>query len=207
MKCDICKRSFPKADILTIDGHPICLACKPKAVQCIREGIDLKTLFNRKEFQEKIQLKVDGSLIYAPLTCELPNRCFKCNKESNGKKFSIILQWQEDSDLKYFKSKTNAYVDYYLCSKHDHVRKMMSFASSWALILSIPVMILTVIVFNSGLPEVFGLISLSLILFLIIVGLLSDKDFRIKAAKIDKKAVWLEGAGQDYLNSIKQGQH
>jgi hypothetical protein len=200
--CNVCGAVVGADNLVDLVGSKVCAACKPKAVQALREGTALST--NTGTWRS-------GNRVVVQDNEYLPQRCLKCNQATSEPPLKRKLYWHPPlyyilvviSVLLYIIVaviiRKKAVVHAYLCA--DHLRRRKYFMiGGWVGALAGLVMIFT----GAAVTKYGGVLLLAgfaMIVAAIIAGIAGATVMR--ATRINKeKTVWLKGAGKDFLASL-----
>ena len=144
--------------------------------------------------------------VVAPKECNWPNRCFKCNEQTNYKKkmkLSYVNPWIYITILLnilitlilalIFQKRFD--VDLPLCDKHVKTRKNFILVQ-WALLAT------TIGVFIVGGMKNMSVLTLLGIFLSLIVILMAIASRLAYIAKLKHEKLWIRGAGRDFLDSL-----
>jgi hypothetical protein len=198
--CSVCGAAVGADNLVDLVGSKVCAACKPKAVQAIREGTTLSHHAGAWCSGKRVVLQ-DSEF--------LPQRCLKCNSDTNEPPLKRNLYWHPPfyyilvivSLILYVIVaviiRKKAIVNAYLCA--DHLRRRRNFIiGGWVGTAAALGIVIAGMAMNSGPLTVGGFFLLPVA---IITGIAGANVMR--AARINKdKIVWLKGAGKDFLASL-----
>jgi hypothetical protein len=197
--CAICGKKVGADNLIELLGQPVCAACKPLAVQRMKEGAALTGITHAWRDRKRV-VTYDKSA--------LPARCYKCNEPVAGQPLKRKLYWHPAlyyilvpiSILLYavvaIIVRKRASVEVYLCPAHAQRRKYF-LIGTW-----IGIVFTLVLGFAGILNNINWLIGIAAILFLvaIIIGITSATLAR--ALRIKGDTVWMGGAGPEFLASL-----
>jgi len=199
--CSICNKAVGADNLIELVGVQVCAACKPKALQTIREGAPLtgsNTAWS------------DGKKVVVRDETHLPPRCVKCNAATAEQPLKRKLYWHPPayyllifiSLLVYVivaiivRKKGSVHVS--LCSEHLRRRKYFMIGG-WVGSFVALAIAFTGMVLNTSWLTATGFILLPVA---IITGLVGARV--TPAARIKDKTIWLRGASKEFLASLPQ---
>ncbi len=199
--CTMCGKSVGSDNLIDLLGLRVCAACKPMAVQTLREGVTPTG---------NISASRDGKKVMTYNQKSLPPRCYKCNHAIVEPPMKRKLYWHP---VGYYLLilvnvilyavvamvvRKRASVELYLCAQHSKRRKYFIIGGWSGTALGIAMLIV-------GISEDIGVLTAIgfLVIFLaILVGLRGASLTR--ATRIKGDTVWLSGAGKEFLASLPE---
>jgi len=208
VNCSVCGKPFPTDQVIDLAGQTVCAACKPLAVQSLREGVGTTSLGG--------SVWVDRKFVVTHDQVVLPPRCFKCNEPATGTPLRRKLYWNHPALLLLILvgilirigillyiivaiiTRKRAKVDIQLCDRHRAVRRnfiLLGWIGAFAsmALFALGASVHQPIIYGIGVVTFFGCV---------IVGLRMAGTSRAK--RIRKKTVWMTGAGKEFLASLPQ---
>lgn len=131
-------------------------------------------------------------IVIAPVNCQWPERCFKCNQKTS---LSKPLKLKYASPLMFFQKKFR--VDLPLCQTHLNRHKYFVYTQ---LILSVLTCGSVYLAINYNL---FSLMTIGMLLFLASTFIMEINRLT-RIVKLKDEKIWLRGAGADFLDSLKE---
>jgi hypothetical protein len=199
--CDLCGKQVGADNLIELVGLRVCAACKPTAVQTLREGAPLSSTHAQIAW-------CDGKKVVTNDKKVLPTRCYKCNQPAATPALKRKLYWHPAAYyllifvhvfiylvVAIFVRK-KATVDVYLCTRHLQRRKYFIIGGWSGAALAI-VLFVWGAVENTTPLAVAGIV---LLLASMIIGLVGASLTR--AARIKDGTVWMRGAGKEFLASL-----
>jgi len=199
--CTLCQTNVGADNLIDLTGVRVCAACKPLAVQKMREGVGL--IGGNTAWR-------DGKKIVIQDKTRLPARCVKCNAETGEPPLKRKLQWHHPAYYLLLFIYVFIYVivaicvrkrataQIYLCTHHRQKRRKF-IIGAWAAAAGA-----FVLVFVGGIMSIASLVVTGVFIFLaaFIGGIFGAAVLR--TIRIKGKTVWLAGAGPKFLASLPQ---
>jgi hypothetical protein len=195
--CAECGRPFPLGDMIRLNQSWVCAECKPVFLQKMTEGV--------APLASGIW-RMDKKLVTVSET-PFPDRCVKCNAPANGYRLKRNLSWHHPayfllllllcSWLIYLivalivRKKALLYIG--LCDEHRAIRKR-ALIIGWSGLGAVVVGPILSGATDNPWPAIIG-VFLGIGCFF--YGAIKGRT--LTATKIDKKNVWLKGAGPEFL--------
>jgi ribosomal protein L36 len=179
--CMVCNRAVGADNLIELIGTRVCEACKPKAVQAMREGVAVTGV---------ITVWRDGKRMIACDNARFPQRCLKCNGTTKGPPLELKLQLN-----KVVRRQATIYV--YLCAKHKLWRRCLIIGAWSCVVLGI------VALFTSEAANSTTIWDPFLLLIAATLGAIA-KATTVRTLRIEDNKVWLAGAGKEFLASLPQ---
>jgi hypothetical protein len=204
--CSICGQNVGADNLIELLGRPVCAACKPVAIQSLREGVNPAVT--------GITAWRDGKKVVTYDKSTLPSRCFKCNAATTDAPLKRKLYWHSPHYywlillgavirigiflyvIVALIKRQRATVEVHLCPRHLQRRKY-SIAGGWA---GAALALILVIVGATQQQTWLMLAGFGLLLASIIGGLIGASVG--KASRIKDHVVWMNGAGKELLESL-----
>jgi hypothetical protein len=198
--CTICGKKVGSENLIELLGNRVCPACKPTAVQSLKEGAFLAAK-NHTAWRE-------GKKVVAHTQTTLPARCYKCNQEVTSPPLTRKLYWHPVGwYLLIFINiiiyaiiamiiRKRATLEIYLCEHHVQRRKYFIIGGWTGAVLGI-FGTFAGIIFNVGWVTVTGIL---LLIAATIVGVVGAQ--YVRPTRIKGDTVWLSGSGKDFLASL-----
>lgn len=121
--CSQCGTFHSPENLVALSGLKVCGACKPEAVQRIREGVPLPSRDAVRRHGKTVE--VEGATTF-------PARCIRCNTASTLIQQSLnFARINEDGRL------IRSQLRYFVCSKHKRLQRTMLGIGAIALITSL----------------------------------------------------------------------
>jgi hypothetical protein len=221
--CSICGKPVGADNLIELAGQRVCAACKPAAVQSLREGVMPASIHTAWR---------DGKKLVTHDQAELPPRCFQCNQPAAGipvkKKlqraspvFSLVIFAAVFLNRIFRGAHTPAFqlaiaagflglvfaprflakratIDIHLCDRHLQWRKYITIAR-WCVTGVAAVLVFLSIVERERSLLIFAPIAIFIVTLSWIFVLP-----RVQTTRIKDKTVWLVGAGKAFLASLPQ---
>jgi len=197
----MCGKRVGADNLIDLLGLRVCAACKPMAVQTLREGVTPAGSTSAWS---------DGKKVMTYNQRALPARCYKCNHAAVEPPLKRKLYWHPVAYyllifvnlivyvLVAMVVRKRASVDVYLCARHIQRRKYF-IIGGWSGTALGMVMLMTGIAENIGALTAVGFF---VILLAIIVAMRGAS--LIRATRIKGDTVWLSGAGKEFLASLPE---
>ncbi len=196
--CHMCGRAVGADNLIELAGIRTCAECKPKVVQALSEGGPLSAAAVWR----------DGKKLVAMDGAHLPARCVKCNRPTTEPALKRKLYWHNPAFyLLIFLQfilyvivamlvRKRATVEFHLCREHLDRRRNFIIGVWLSLALGMAGLI-------GGIAASEGVVTVAGIVLLIVALTLGMFGARpLSTVKIKNKAVWLNGAGKDFLASL-----
>ena len=200
--CQVCQKPVGSDNLIELSGVRVCAACKPVALQSLREGIPWGG----------DGVWADGKKIVTCDGAHFPQRCVKCNVATSGEPLKRKLYWHSPwfylliltpymGIIAYIigaiivRKRATIYV--HVCPAHRQ-RRIYSIIGSWlAILLGFGLMIAAGVTTNNW----WILAGLTVIVLAVILGVTWGR--MTVTTRIDKdKTVRLKGAGKDFIASL-----
>jgi hypothetical protein len=183
--CMVCNTAVGVENLIDRMGTRICGACKPKAVQAMREGVAVPGA---------ITVWRDGRKVIACDNAHFPQRCVKCNGAPDGPPLELRFQWN-----KIVRRKATVYV--YLCAKHKQRRRFIIIGAWVCAALGTAALVTSVATSTRILGHEGWWLWL-----LVTAGILRAiaKGATMVPLRIEDNKVWLAGARKEFLASLPQ---
>jgi hypothetical protein len=197
--CQVCHQPVGADNLIELGGVRVCAACKPVALQKLREGVGLAG----------DGPWADGVKVVTRDGCTFPARCLKCNVATTEAPLKRKLYWHPP--LYYLLIflhliiyvivaiivRKRATVFMHLCPEHRQRRKYMIIAT-WTAIVAAIFLVAAGAVYSTGWLAVAGLV-----LFVVACGVGLFGARMTSTTRINNdKVVWLKGAGKEFLASL-----
>jgi GYF domain 2 len=196
--CAECGRNFAMGDMIRLNQSWVCAECKPVFLQKMSEGVAPTA---------SGIWRMDKKLVTASET-PFPDRCVKCNHPAHGYRLKRTMYWHHPaiyfllfilcSWLIYLIValivRKKAILSFGLCEEHRAARKRALLIGWIGGLGSLFGGLILGAVINSGLVAVLAVLaSIGCFIYSAL------KSPMLSATKIDKKNVWLKGAGPEFL--------
>lgn len=198
--CGMCGKNVGADNLIDLLGVRVCAACKPMALQTLREGVN-PTLKEGSAWR-------DGKHAVTYNQKTLPARCYKCNHPVAEPPIKRKLYWHPVAYYVFLFLNLFIYViiamfvrkraeiEVYVCSHHRQRRKYFIIGGWCGAFLGFTMIMVGVTNDASWLTGLGFLGFLGAIVAAMIGASL------ISAARIKGDTVWLRGAGQEFLASL-----
>jgi len=199
--CMMCGKQVGADNLIDLLGVRVCAACKPMAVQTLKEG--------GTPVAQNVAWR-QGKKVVTHAGNALPRRCFKCNHEADGLPLTRKLQWHHPiyflllvAGLIFYVliamiTRKRATVDVFYCARHNKLRKNF-IAGAWSGVGLSALMIIGGMATNHSSVTVIGFLVFAVAL---IGGLIGASVTR--ASPIKGNTVWLTSAGKEFLASLPE---
>jgi hypothetical protein len=204
--CQACNRPVGADNLIELGGVRVCAACKPVALQKLREGVGVGA--------EGVWAK-DSKVVVTHDGATFPPRCVKCNADSPGGPIKRNVYWHHPAlyillvagilfrigILLYIIVaaivRRKAIVHLHLCPRHRFLRTA-AIVARWA---AVPLAFIWVLLTGSLIPRWIMPVGLVLFFCLLIIGIFMSRTLR--ASMIEKdKTVFLKGLGRPFIASL-----
>jgi hypothetical protein len=196
--CAICQTPVSADNLIELGGVRVCAACKPLAVQKMREGVGLTA--NGTAWR-------DGKKVVVHDKACLPQRCVKCNAETSEPAFKRKLYWHHPAYFLLIFINVLLYLivaiiirkrgsaEIYMCA-HHRARRRWFLAGLWL------GMILALVLIIVGWANANTWIILLGVLTIIAAAVSGMASSVVRTARIANGNIWLTGAGKNFLASL-----
>ena len=200
--CQVCQQPVGTDNLIELNGVRVCAACKPVALQTMREGLSLGGA----------SVWVQGKKVVTRDGAVFPARCFKCNTSTTDAAIQRKLYWNSPWLLFLIFTpylgiiayiivaiilRKRATIDLHVCPKHQQQRTY-GIIGSWLCVVGAIAAIASAIAFSKGW---LGLVGAILIVGAVVVAINWAR--YVLVTRIDKnKTVWLRGAGAEFRASL-----
>jgi hypothetical protein len=199
--CAICHANVGTDNLIELAGVRVCAACKPLAVQKLREGLDLTASGTAWR---------DGKKLVTHDQARLPQRCVKCNSETTEPPLKRKFQYHHPAYYLFIFVgvliyiiiaicvRKSATVELFLCTQHRQRRRNFIIGGWGGAGVAI-------LLFLVGAALNYPWITISGVVLFFVAAIAGIAGAQIvRTVQIKGKTVWLGKAGPDFLASLPE---